>query len=556
MSSVSSKTSSSNNNDDIRETRENYRKKEAEMVKKHNQEIASLNKRHSKEIDGMQKRNSDTLSNVREKTQDTISQRDVKFQKDIEDLRKMHAKQLEKLTAENQEKIDLTRKSSEDDQKLTKVGQDSRVSDLEKNFEREENSQSNQFSSDLQNVREDQKQSIDDTRKKLTTSHQKELDSLREGRNERVAELEEKNENTSKNLGQQLRDQESRHQSDKQRMANANMNNIRMRDEAHNSVQDHTREGFNEDLKDIRSKYAKTREDDLKAQSTIGDNFHTTVSDRIDNEVNHWKNELAEEKNKSVITNMKTKAEAKQEVQDTRNAYNDKFNYLEKARQDALNQNNEVTGKKIHDIRREYDKEMSQNSRYLMDQKTLTDTKNKEALEDMNQDFALRSKYQVDKTDARVDRIRENSENNEATLHDNFENNIAVQRDGFEDKKRELVYGLNKEHSESLRNIKAHAGEQETAHQQNLSTVIDKYEKRINDLQEQMIRERRMKDNHEKMAVKDVRHQADAELEAQRIKYEDKNRMLEASRDRDIKESNRRNQEKLDQVLSSMKKQT
>ena len=554
MSSIiGSKNSSNRQNDELRDARKSYQKKIDELIKNQNLEIAALNRQHERELARIEQSNEKNLDRIREQHQDSITRRDLTYQNDVDALRKMHARQMEKLMAENQAKLDRARHVSSEDLRLTKENRDNRVTDLEHQLERQNEERNQQFTDDLDQVRHDERTNVNRIRSALDQQHEKELKELRESRDQEVGRLDRENREMYQSDHQQLRDQERRFENDKARTEDAHMNNILMRDEAHNESLKRARRGFNEDLGDIRRRYAKQRERDLQEQGGIDQKFHDRVEDRIGREINDLKMQLARERNQDVQRELGAETKAKREISNMGDEYQTKFDYLENARRQAIADNNDINASKIRKIHNMYDQEMAANSRQLQEQMNLDNETNREAIENTKQQNALREKYEHDYADTRVNKIRKNEQEQEKLLRNNFDKNVEVQKDAYEDKKRDLVYGLTKSKADALRAIEARAEKQEMENQEQIANLQTKYKARVEALNDQLVRDRREHNLHDQRLVKEMKRQENEELDAQKVKDEEKARVTEMDHEREMKEISRRDQEKLDQLLSTVK---
>ncbi len=554
MSSIiGSKNSSNRQNDELRDVRKSYQKKIDELIKRQNLEIAALNRRHERELAKIEQSNEKNVDHIREQHQDSITRRDLAYQNAVDSLRKMHARQMEKLMAENQAKLDRARHVSSEDLRLTKENKDSRVEDLERQLEAQNEERNQRFTDDLDQVRHDERADVNRIRNALNQQHEKELKELRESRDQQVGRLDSENREMYQVDHQQLRDQERRFESDKARTEDAHMNNILMRDEAHKESLAHARQGFNEDLHDIRRRYAKQRERDLQEQGGIDQKFHDRVEDRIGREINDLKLQLNRERNRDAENELAAETKAKREISNMGDEYQTKLDYLENARRQAIADDNDINASKIRKIHRMYDQEMASNSRQLQGQMNMDNEINREALEDAKQQNSLREKYEHDFANTRVDKIRKNEQGQEKLLRDNYDKNVQVQKDAYEDKKRDLVYGLTKSKADALRAIQARAEKQEMENQEQVGDLQAKYKERIEALNQQLVRERREHNVHDQRLVKEMKREENEELDAQKIKYEEKARIAEMDHEREVKEMSRRNQEKLDQLLSTVK---
>ncbi len=556
MSSVNSASGRNDQNDEIRKMREDYRKKEAELIKKQNKEIAALNQKHDEELGKAEKQHASDLGVSREKTQEAITQRDAKYQKEIEDLRKMQAKQLERLTAENQVKIETQRSTSDSEKGDATLAKNDREQDLLKKYNQQASQYENKFADQVQTLRQDEAESINHQKEMLNKKHEAETNQMRDERNRRVAALESENRELYSTSSQRIKDQEVRHFADNRRMQDAHMATMRKEEMAQNQMNDENREGYQESVRDLRSRFAKEHDREVASGNSDREKFHSDVSGRIDGQVNRLEHELVQARDQNVLQETKSNAKNNREMRNLQDSYQTKYDILDKNKQQILDEANDRIAAKVKVVHGETDKQMATNTRYYIDQMEVGNFKNRQAREQMETDFAARQKYQEAQGNSRVDKIRGESQNAEIELKSNFDMNTEVQKAGFEEKKKDIVYNLEKDKNSSLSRLHNQALKQEVESQQTLASVVNKYEKRISEMSDQILRERRLRDNHERQVLKGLNREHETEMESLQMKYEDRAKQVEVAHNRDLKDVDRRSQQKLDEVLTSVKKQT
>ncbi|MCB0350912.1 MAG: hypothetical protein KDD38_07000 [Bdellovibrionales bacterium] len=554
MSSVSSKSNSNTQDEAIRKAREDYRNKEAELIKKHNREITALNQKYITSLDKKDVEQAKNLSAARELSQESLTKKDAKYRKEMEDLRSMHTKQLEKLMQDNRARVKAQSEASRLEVKQTSLGKEDRVKELHDRFEEQHQAESNKFSKTLENLREDQKSTLQESREKLKAQHEKELERIRDERDAKVADLKNNFRTLRQSADQRLRNQEIRHMQDKNRMQNAHLEDTRGREKGHAMIQDSAREGYQQGIQDVRQKMLQAREADQEAVNATTQQFHAEVSDRIDGQVNRLEQDLAKTRGESILKQTEARRIAKNEIRNIQDSYQTKFDYLEKARLDTLRQSNEINSQNINHVKSEADKQLVESGRYYRQRMEMENFKNRSALESVEQDFKLRQDYTAANADTRISRIRDETQETEKTLRDNFKDNIELVREESANEKRELRLALEKDKIQSNQLMKEQIQKQEITHQKEINSIVDKYEKQIADMNDRFTRDKRLRETREKELIKSLGRQKQSEVDALQVQQADQNKQAQLSHQREMKEVTSRYKEKLDEVLRSVKK--
>lgn len=555
MSSVTAKTNSNNNQDEaVRKAREDYRKKEAELVKKHNKEISALKDKYVTALDKKEAEQVNNLKSAREISQDSLTNKDAKYRKEMEDLRSMHTKQIEKLMQDNRDRIKAQGSASRLEVKQSNLGKEDRVKELHERYQEQYASEANKFSEKLGELREDQKSTLRSSREKLGEAHEKELERTRDERNQTVSGLKNNYSRLRQSADQRIRNQEIRHMQDKTRLQNSHMEDSLHKEEAHATIQDSSREAYEQGVNNVRERMNDAREADLDRTNSTTTQFHDKVQGRIEGQVNRLEQDLVKARKQNVLEQSKERSIARSEVKNIQDSYQTKFDYLEKARQETLRQSNEINAQNIHHVQGEADKQMMDSGRYYRERMEVENFKNRSALESVAQDFKLRQDYTTENAESRIGRIRGDTFESEKSLRTNFKDNLEMMREAAANEKRDLRLSLEKEKVESNQLMKQQIQKQEVTHQRELNDIVGKYEKKISDMNDQFMREKRLRENREKELIKSLGRQKQSEVDALRIQQTDQNKQAQLSHEREMNDVTSRYKEKLDEVLRNVKK--
>jgi hypothetical protein len=557
MSSVSGSGGSSGSSgadESTRKLREEYRKKEAALIKKHQNELRAVDKKYSEAINGKDKMREKELSTVREKATQSLSKRDQRYQNEIEDLRKMHTAQLERLMNDNSQKTEVTKQAARSEIKQANLGKEDRTTELNAQYDEAIKSAEKNYIANVEKLREEQKKSVDGTRKQLQEAHTAELDNFRDYHGKTVSELKNEVRTTRTNANQRLKHQEVQHTGDKMRIYNNHMNEYKNREEAHNDQLGNYSEDYKSSVEDVRNKYSRELEKRAEVQSDFDNQFKNSITDRIQGRENRLESELQREKAKAAGAEVQANRKAEKQINNMRNSYQDKFEYLENARKETLEMANETNANNVKKVRADADKVVAMTNRNNKINSNTEIARQRQALDQVRSDFEVRNEFQELATESRVGLIRNDSINREKRLRENFETNVDMIKEAKDSQAREQRETQEKEKIAALQGLREQLQRTEGEGQQKLADLTAKYEKRIAELNDQFVREKRMRDAKEKSLVTELKKSNEAQLEAVKIKYEDQNRQTQAKYEKEIKDVTRRNKDHIDNIMSVSKK--
>jgi len=166
----------------------------------------------------------------------------------------------------------------------------------------------------------------------------------------------------------------------------------------------------------------------------------------------------------------------------------------------------------------------------------------------------LHNKQIVQNTDKRIDGIVKDSNYKEVKLRENYAANIDALKQTSEEDKNEIRLALLQDKVETVQNLKEMVQKQELEKQNKMSETRSNYEKRIAEMNDQFMREKRMRDNREKKLVTDLKRDHDMQLETVKIKYEERNKQTELAHQKELKEITRHSQEQIAELTNTLKK--
>jgi hypothetical protein len=555
MATVNSKANASSGQDEsIRRNREEYRKKEAELVKKHAREMRSSNEKHASEIEKVQNQHTTHLNDVRERSQDSLTSRDMKYQKEMEDLRKLHNNQLKRANEDSLAKTEQVNKAAKHEMKQANLGKEDRTLELSSKYNAQMSEEKQRFEDQLNKVKRDADRDIEERSRRISGNYENNLDAVVDERNETVAALKRERRQERLAANDRLRNQEIRHAQDKGRVNEFHMDSIAHERQVHNDLQEHSRKAQSESLDTVRDKLNQARESDREESAGRFLELRDDVNERVEGQVNRLKRQVAKQQDEGIRTNRDNQMRANREVNNTRMAYHDKFEALEKSRKEILTQQNEVNTQDILKLRKENDDLLTQNARFYLDQMQMDSFRNKNAISEIKQEKKLHEDVQRQQSDTRVKMVKTEADNREQKLREKFDAGIQIMKTGQEDEQKEVVLRLNQEKMTAVQAMKEQIQKQEVENESKLSSIIAKYEKRLAEINDGIVKDKRIKENRERTLVRDMQRQFESEKETLKIKYEEQAKNSELRHKDEIRDVNRRNQERLDEALSIVRK--
>ena len=106
----------------------------------------------------------------------------------------------------------------------------------------------------------------------------------------------------------------------------------------------------------------------------------------------------------------------------------------------------------------------------------------------------------------------------------------------------------------AVTSLREHIQKQEIKHQERMSQVVSKYEKQVQALKDEMAKEKHANDENMKRLVDEMQRMHKVALDQQDAKTRERVRQLSQQHAEELRTLNRRNEEKIEQVVGEVKR--
>lgn len=557
MSSVGSSdgsSSSSGSGDVVRRNREDYEKKEAELVKKQAKEIRRLNEQHYDEVEKLKNDYQAQMDDLRKRTGQDINHRDHKYQKDMEDMRGLYRKQLQTQADNNQSQSEALRKSTKNDLEAERTNANQRNADLTDQYEKSLNRSESQFHDGLEQARAAQAQALQDNHDKLQRHYDKETDAVKKERNQRVGGLQKSFNDYRQATTQRDRDMELRHFQEQQRSSDNLIRAVNKARLAQHDQEEYLRQGFNDGLNAQRERYDKQMAREREAASLSRDQLRSTVGNRIDNQVNRLKREKEDLKDSNVRAQLQMEQDKRHEVGIMADAYRKNMLDFQDQKERAVKSANDRVHKNSEHIRAELGKQAVETNRYYRSEEDLQNRVHRQAYDQQKRDNEVRQAQIKDLADQRVKKLYDINTEDKARMTALAEENHEVSQRSQEERLKALRSAMETDKQIAVNNLQEHLQKQELAHSERMAAMVSKYEKQIQQLKDQLAREEKRSDENLKRYTEEMQRQNQMSIDQVESKNRNRMEQIQQQHSEELRALNKRHEERLDQVLSEVKK--
>jgi hypothetical protein len=280
---------------------------------------------------------------------------------------------------------------------------------------------------------------------------------------------------------------------------------------------------------------------------------HSAV-DRVENQVRRLENEKEDLKQNKVRNELQLKQQQGREIKNMRDAFQDNVNNLAEQRDAAVNQSNQRNRTDVHVVRKEMGKQLVDTNRFYRERMEESNRINREAYETIKSDFDDRNTQTKSNANQRVERIHGESEESKARMIEQQEQNHMQNQLSKHEEMKKLRAVVDSEKNQAVRRVQEQMRKQELQHTDRMAAVVNKYEKQITGLNDQILRERKIGEENLKRTVEEMQRAHQASIDQLDSKNRDQMRQAQATHGEQLRSVNKRHEAQIDQVLTEVKK--
>lgn len=548
MSSVGS----SGNDEVVRRNREEYQTREAEGTKKRKREARAQTEQHTKEVQQLKADHAKQMDDLRNRSRQALTSKDQEYQSQIKDVKRTYQEQMRNKMEEANSEIDRTNEFAKAKIEKEKTINRAQIDHLKNQGSAEIDQKTKVFSENINNAREEVKNTLIERQEKMQKIHAKELDSVRQDRDERIMVLQKNLQETRINKDDTISDLKRMSYSDKERMSDAMKEAVLkervVADQALTS-RDLLLKGEREKAKD---KFGQKMEELTKQNGEIREQLKQDVVGRMNHSLRSAQHDNEMLKTKVFSDQVGNKVTLETEKRNLTNAYEGRLDEMEsrlKGSQEATNLQNR---KNLEDLNRKNEQLLTNVNQFHESNGQILSSKMAGDRMQLEREHRNAQTAQQRNTDRRVKGVM-----------DNYRVQEEVQSKYYADSKE----AMSADYQKSLAEVRArhlkemtaltdrmenrvHTAEQKF--DETLSKVKEQYEGEIKNTKNFYESEIRKKDELYEKRIADREKALKLDSTNLEIKYEGKLVSQKEAYEKEMEKLNRRQQEEINTLIAKM----
>ncbi len=555
MSSVSGADKQKNRYEEmIRRQREEYQKRENDLIRRHNIELRAISETHQADIDKLKLSNADKSNEFGQATQTALTQKDSHYQDEISKIQKIHKDQLASLKEDYGRQLAVTRDSQKSQVTSKDKNFDQRMNDMKSHYDEILTATDKNNNKRLAEVHDNQKEALSQQRERLNKVHDSEVKGLTDMRTEEVGERQRAYDQLRQTADMRMKSQEARHRTDTSRVSDTHMEQMRQKAVEFNDLQATDRGGYKEALTKMRQDFVKKEGENDQKREMSAQNLATEVGERINNDVSRLKTEVARAKNESVVNQVKQKHISDREV----NAYKQQmFENIDDYKRQKDEMSDGFKDRIASDLRKqrsELSDQIGDSEKYYKRKAEVENFIAKESINNLQSEFGDRDIQLKGQSEMRVKTIRDYALRNEEALKEHHKNEKQVMRDSSEKDKLDVQLKLTDEKNQAVDRTIQRMRKMEIEHSVKEQEAQNLFNKEMAMMNEKQTKEKEEIRSKGKVAIENLQRTHHNELEATKMRYEQKLSEINQQHDQELEKNNRKHQAQLDDLLTSVRK--
>ncbi len=553
MSSVSS-SDSSPSNDPVRKAREANVSSEAEVAKKHQREIRKLTEQHYAEVEGLKQAHSEQLDQLRKNSHDEVNARDHKYQQEIEDLRGLYRKQVQGQSEDGQRREEAVRSALTGDSEKQKKTAEVRVQALGEDYKNGLQTIQKSSENTIKLAREAQQLAIDTSHDRIVKKYDEEGKTNRDQNENRYASVQKSFEDYRHNAAGRIQDMEIKHLANQQGTSNANMRTVQKERQIAVDQLDRLSEGYTANIEKNRDDFAQASISQRDASEEARRDLEAKLSGQIDDKVTRLEHENFDLKDGSGRDAIQVRQRQQRELANIATAYQKNMDNYKDQRDAAVRASNDRVHKSVEGVRRDMSKQLVNTNRDARIHEEEQSQIHRLAYGRIKGDFDTRNEQVEAKAEQRVKNLLDHTVDEQQRTIQLHEDTQLISQRAHKDEMRQLRANLEDDKQLVVINLQERLQKQEIQHGEKLSQVVAKYEKQIQALQDQVLKDKKSSDDNLKRTAEEMMRTHKITLEQVDSQNRARLKQVEAKRQEEVSLLNKRNDEKIEQVITNIKK--
>ncbi|WP_374073298.1 hypothetical protein [Bdellovibrio bacteriovorus] len=552
MSSISSSSDRSRQDEKVRQTREEYENRENENVKRRRAEIKNLEKRHNDSLQEITENYENRIAELKERNREALTQKDFENNRKIDEVRQTYRESIRSKMEEAHANQAEQRNSYEGALNKQRDISESQKANIREKMGNEMAKQDERFAEMAKENQRLSQETVRNVTRKLNTAHEKERDGLIGGFLDAKESSDREAREIRRGYEARLRETERQKEADNVRWSQKYTDTMINKDQEYSDSIQMKQMIMNSERDDLRDKYENAlseKREDMDHQNEV---FRDSVNERLNSQVRSRDSQIYRLNSK--LNNEISKNERLRGIErrNLTKAYEKRMDLLEDQKEDAIDRMKDINNERIGKVLNENSKLLRSADREARSQMIVANSRHREERENLAQQHKDQVTQVSNNAEGRVQKILDLSNKNQNVLDkyyaeslDKVKSNYLNRMDSYRDKTVADQVATNKVMTERFRNMEA-------TFNSRLEQTVKNYEDKIAQLKDSQDRELKRIEGVNSQRTDDREKAIKMQQESLAMKYEAKIAQLNESHKDQLDRMNRRHEEDMQSLSVKM----
>ncbi len=549
MSSISS-SDRSNSDEKLRQSRELYKEREEELVKKHRRELKRINQAHADSLEKMRQSTDDRLAQLREKSQKALSRQDMEYQKDINELKSFYETRLRKSNSESFDRERNLIMQGRQQKQALEQKHEYRIDKLREDHAKTMDNKDRQLADlSVRNKNEHQK-GFKELRQKLSEAHNEELSIVQSDKRAKVNSLRKDYDRLRTEKDRNIERLEEKYAQDTGDLRKSQFEMLREKDENYQNLLEYQRKEFQKSLSDNRKEYAELQEEQSQKNKDAQMGLAKDVSDRTNGRISSLERSLRDSEREKVQQRINMNRAKASEVNNLKSAMKANIDALQEEKTQIVAANTKDNAKKFQEIREEGQQHINETNRFYLNK--VADMEARQRVKDIKSDL----KYDTDMNKLRSEEksrkevLRQAHLTEQERLKDNYDRSKEVLKQNHAQALDEIQRSNQMEKEELISSLQKRVSEISQKQNEQMTKLHQRYQEQIVKIQDDHKKEiRQLEDYHKRTAATRTR-QTEQQKEARELKFKAQADDMKMAHKEQIDRIQARHREELESLIN------
>lgn len=478
-------------------TREQAKKQETELKKKHAAEVNRLQKMHGEKVRELQKTHQNQLEAVRTRGQEALSEKDREYQGQIDKMKSTHS-QVTKNTAQNFDRqVRQIQDSHEGEMNKTNQVHESQMESLSKNYENDTKNREANYTKSVDYMRNEQSEALDSQRERLESRYNRDQNILRDTQDEKINELSNQLQATREQKNQEIKGLKVQNMSDREELEADKIGLITQERKTQEMHKDNMRDQYSKNLDEIREKYGKYNMESRTGRAVELDNMKLMAEEKNRDQVGALERRIREQNAKNDNERFLAQKSFSQEKKAYLGATKEALEKAELQRSQVYDAANARTAEEIKDITSRHNEIVDRQGKYYQERLGQSELKYGESIQNQVKSLEIENKQDRQKAEARQMKLNHLMGKEKNDMEGYYQELLTEKDRVHKDTLTEQRINMLKERNEAVGKLEGRLREVDAKNTEKTNQLIMKYEREIGLMKdEHKAEKKRLVDQH------------------------------------------------------------